>query len=150
MRTGLLYGQRDQDDGIAGINEMSLGNGRCKWIVFDACNVLQKIDGSSAWFNALTSVFAGLHYMLGFHTTCADSAGRGRIFAERLLDGSPIREAWIRACIETEGKRTKCAWLRAYNASVDSFNDCWGVDVPTLPRIESTCAIDFVYHNEHC
>jgi len=47
--------------------------------------------------------------MLGFDTITGDSGDRGKKFAERLNDGWSIRDAWIRACTETEGSDTNWA-----------------------------------------
>jgi hypothetical protein len=76
-------------------------------------------------FSRLGPAFAGLHYMLGFDTVTGDSADRGKEAAERLNDGWSIRDAWIRACTETEGSDTNWAYLRADGPGTDTFNDHW-------------------------
>ncbi len=119
---GAFFGVASHDDGRAKPSEMRLGDLECEWVVFDACEVLQD-DGDV--FNRLRGVFVGLHYILGFHTTCIDSGDRGRRFAERLNAGDRVRDAWITACVETEGSLTQWAYMRADAAGTDTFNDHW-------------------------
>ena len=120
---GPLFGVANHDDGRARPSELRLGNRDCEWVVWDACQVLER-DNLNV-FNRLRTAFAGLHYMLGFDTTCGDSGDRGKKFAERLNDGWTIRDAWIRACTETEGSDTNWAYLRAGTSTADTFNDHW-------------------------
>lgn len=120
---GPVFGIVDKDDGRARPRDMRLGNRDCEWIVFDACQVLER-DNLNV-FTRLRDCFVGLHYMLGFDTTCGDSGDRGKKFAERLNDGWTIRDAWIRACTETEDSDTNWAYLRADAAGTDTFNDHW-------------------------
>ena len=121
-RRGPLFGRADRDDGEAHFTEIRLGNKQCQWAVFDASEVLA--EGSvTNW----TQAFKGLHYILGFHTPCQDKPDRGRRFAERLNAGMTIREAWIKACKETEGSDTYIAYLRADQAghNTNTENDHW-------------------------
>jgi hypothetical protein len=119
---GAFFGVANQDDGLAKPSEMQLGNLDCEWVVFDACLILE--DNNNV-FGRVGSVFRGLHYILGFHTTTGDSGDRGQKFAERLNSGWSMRDAWIRACIETEGSDTQWAYMRADAAGTDTFNDHW-------------------------
>jgi hypothetical protein len=120
---GPVFGIVDKDDGRARPSDMRLGNRDCEWIVFDACQVLER--DNLKIFNRLRDCFVGLHYMLGFDTTCGDTGDRGKKFAERLNDGWTIRDAWIRACTETEDSDTNWAYMRADAAGTDTFNDHW-------------------------
>lgn len=122
-RNGAFFGIASYDDGTAKPSELRLGNRDCEWIIFDACLVLER-DNLNV-FNRLGGAFAGLHYMLGFDTTTGDSGDRGRKFAERLNNNWSIRDAWIRACMETEGSDTNWAYLRADADGTDTFNDHW-------------------------
>ncbi len=117
-------GRDTLDDGAAKNTEMTLGDFDLEWIVFDACQVLEFSGVFDRWG---WPVFRGLHYILGFHTTCLDVGDRGEKFADRLNNGWSVRDAWIRACQETEGSSTELAYLRADNTSLgtDTFNDHW-------------------------
>lgn len=121
--SGAFFGVTTFDDGEAKPTELRLGNRDCEWVVFDACQVLER-DNLNV-FSRLGPAFAGLHYMLGFDTICGDSGDRGKKLAERLNDGWSIRDAWIRACTETEGSNRNWAYLRADATGTDTFNDHW-------------------------
>lgn len=122
-RGGAFFGIANKDDGTARPTELRLGNRDCEWIVFDACLVLE-LDNLNV-FNRLGGAFAGLHYMLGFDTTTGDSGSRGRKFAKRLNNRWSIRDAWIRACTETEDSDTNWAYLRADAPGTNTLNDHW-------------------------
>lgn len=119
---GPLFGRADRDDGRARSTECRWGNKQLEWIAFDACEILQRsgVFGRWGW-----PVFRGLHYILGFHTTCGDEKKRGRYFAENLNDGQKVRRAWINACQETEGSGTQWAYLRAGTSTANTYNDHW-------------------------
>jgi hypothetical protein len=119
--SGMFFGVSDYDDGTARPSELGLGNRDLEWLVVDACEVLDRTDV----FTRLRPAFKGLHYILGFHTTCRDVKDRGEKFAEKLNDGQRIRNAWLNACAETEDSDTECAYLRADNSSSDTYNDHW-------------------------
>jgi len=123
-RTGLLFGVTGYDDGVAKNTEMRLGDKNLEWIVFDGCQALD-YDGGDVFGRWGWPVFKGLHYILGFHTTCYDVKSRGKKFAKRLNDGWTVREAWIKACKETEGSGTHYAYLRANASGVNTYNDHW-------------------------
>lgn len=118
---GFLFGV-EKDDAIAKPTEIQWGNRQLEWIALDACDVLNHKDVFKNWG---WPVFAGLHYILGFDTTTSDEAERGRLFAMYLNHGWSVRDAWIRACQDTEESDTRWAYLRADNATSDTFNDHW-------------------------
>jgi hypothetical protein len=119
--TGLFFGRSTFDDGEAKPAELGLGNKDCEWLVADAC---QFLDFNNV-FNRLRNAFKGLHFILGFHTTCLDVKDRGEKFAGKLNDGQRVRDAWINACAETEDSGTECAYLRADSAGTNTFEDHW-------------------------
>lgn len=120
---GVFYGIATHDDGEAKSSEMKLGNRQCEWIVLDACQCLQWNNGQV--FDVWRPAFAGLHYVLGFHTTTGDSADRGQRFAAKLNTGKRVRDAWIEACVETEGAATEWAYLRADSSGTNTYEDHW-------------------------
>lgn len=121
-RDYLLFGRNDFDNGKARNTEMELGDKDLEWIVFDGCNALV-FDG--VWNRWGWGVFKGLHYILGFATICYDRRDRGEKFANRLNDSWTMREAWIKACKETEPNQTKWAYLRANEGGISTYNDHW-------------------------
>lgn len=122
--SGPFFGVTSWDDGVARSSNMRLGDRQSEWVVFDACEVL-RYNGGAVFANWGWPVFHGLHYLLGFHTTCHDSSSRGAKFAARLNQGYSVRQAWIMACKETEGSGTHWAYLRADQNGTDTYNDHW-------------------------
>ncbi len=94
-------------------SEIRLGDNDLEWIVFDACEILSTVASNianSPWNN----VFHGLHAMLGFNTTVPDSdkqcflgicipvcGKREELFAQYLVQGYDLVNAWRRATIES-------------------------------------------------
>jgi hypothetical protein len=119
--SGALFGIANRDDGLARPGEMRLGNVDAEWAVFDACEMLAR-DGV---FDRLRPVFRGLHYVLGFHTTCRDEDKRGVLLASNLNSGDRVRDAWRKACQETEDSGTEFAYIRADSSGTNTFDDHW-------------------------
>jgi len=120
---GAFYGIASHDDGVAIPSNMRMGNRQCEWLILDACLCLAYNDGRV--FDVWRPTFTGLHYILGFHTTTGDSGDRGRRFAQKLNDGMRVRDAWIQACVETEGGGTYWAYLRADSGGTNTYEDHW-------------------------
>jgi hypothetical protein len=110
-QNGPFFGVADHDDGEAKPTEVRWGDKDLEWIAFDACRLLSNAPTSakSRWKNA----FQGLHYILGFKTTCSDEKYRGTYFAKYLNKGWRVKDAWIKACQLTEGSGTHTAYIRA-------------------------------------
>lgn len=144
---GLLYGVPYHDNGEARYDEMELGQGGVlKWLVVDACKVLEATGVIFRWGR----IFKGLRYMLGFHGECRDVADRGTRFAQHLnpqggsTSGETLWRAWELAGLETEAAADlSCACLRAGNAQSVLQNDRW-TDA-SLPADTSSLPTDFVY-----
>jgi hypothetical protein len=110
---GPFFGVANRDDGQAKPNEVRLGNKDLEWIAWHACSTLANLPGNSA-VNRWRNAFQGLHYILGFSTTawtCGDTLGRR--FAQLLNAGWRVRDAWIRASIESQPSGTRTAYIRA-------------------------------------
>ena len=84
------------------------------------CSLATDVFGRWGW-----PVFNGLHMILGFHTTCSDEPDRGRLLAQYLNAGWTVRQAWIRACQDTEDSDVTWAYLRADGHGTDTYNDHW-------------------------
>lgn len=119
--SGALFGIADLDDGTVRPTEVRWGNKDLEWIAFDACNMLERDGVFSRWGPA----FKGVHIILGFHTTTGDEAERGGYFAGYMNEGYTVREAWIKACKETEDASTDWAYLRADGPGTDTYHDHW-------------------------
>jgi hypothetical protein len=110
------------DDAVAKSTEIHWGDRDLEYIALDACNVLERDGVFDRWG---WPVFRGLHYILGFHTTTSDEADRGRLLAQYLNAGWTVRQAWIKAAQDTEGSGTWWAYLRADNATSNTYTDHW-------------------------
>lgn len=120
----------EKDDARAKPAEIRWGDGRLKWVVLNACNVLVDNPGFRA-IDRWGPAFRGLRYILGFGSLAADEATRGRLFAEHLNEGDMISEAWIKACEATEESGTVWAYLRADGNGVSTERDTWIDDADT-------------------
>ncbi len=118
---GFYFG-RDIDDAVVKSSEVRWGDRQLEWIALDACDVLARDGVFDRWG---WPVFHGLHLILGFDTTTSDEPDRGRLLAQYLNAGWTVREAWIRACQDTEGDETRWAYLRADSAGTDTYHDHW-------------------------
>ncbi len=142
---GLLYGVPNHDNGEARYDEMELGQGGVlKWLVVDACKVLEEIGVIYRW----SRIFKGLRYMLGFHGECRDVGDRGWRFAQHLnrvgAVGETIGHAWELACLETEATADlSYAYLRAGNPNSVIRNDRWTDNV--LPSDTSSQKTDYTH-----
>ena len=110
-----------RDSGQATPSEVRLGDIDLEWIAFHACQVLERADVFNRWGPS----FRGLHYILGFDTTCHDETHRGTYFADHLNNGWRVRDAWIAAAQETENSDTWWAYLRADAAGTNTYQDHW-------------------------
>jgi PKD repeat protein len=94
---GIMFGTANTDFKLFRTNNLSFGsnNGKAKWVALLSCSVLE--EGN--WHN-WTSVFNGLHIMMGFDTIGVEGAEQGSQFAQRMTgDGSymypsSIRDSW--------------------------------------------------------
>lgn len=117
-----FYFGRTIDDAVAKNTEILWGDLNLEFIALDACNVLERDGVFDRWG---WRCFAGLHYILGFHTTTGDEPDRGRLLAQYLNAGWTVREAWIKAAQDTEGSDTEWAYLRADADGTSTYTDHW-------------------------
>lgn len=129
---GPFFGRSDRDDGQAKPTEVRWGDKDLEWIAFHACQILQSSPGDSV-FDRWRDAFQGLHYILGFRTVCYGCGDTlGKRFAQLLNVGWRVKDAWIRACKESQPSSTHTAYLRADvykdgNKLTNTVNDhLWG------------------------
>lgn len=114
------------------------GDGDLRWIIVDACEVLQyapRMSGAPdpGWRQA----FAGLRAMLGWESFSEDESLRGQRFAEYLNAGLSMTTAWRLACEETTSRlpslvqnqltwnERRWSYLRAVTSTDDTCCDRW-------------------------
>lgn len=120
----MLFGEPGHDNLQAHHNEMQLGVRKVlKWLVADACQVLQQNFVITRWGH----VFKGLRYLLGFHGDSRNVHNRGEAFARQLNLGLPLKVAWELACEETEGVNAPWAYLHRGHPGGPVANDKWTV-----------------------
>jgi hypothetical protein len=137
---GLIsFGVANHDDGWATPREMALGNGRCRYLVIDACDAMSG-PATTRW----KPVFNGLRAMFGFVTHAYDVPDRGEKFANYLNAGHYMDYAWIWACQETED--SACQWGYIHTLTpANSYFDKWtdpspaAVPNPTLHFHSGAC-----------
>ena len=124
-----------QDDARAKPAEIRWGDGRLKWVVLNACDVLFDNPGFRA-IDRWGQTFTGLRYILGFANLTSDEPDRGRIFAQYLNAGDTIRDAWVKACQDTQPSFTTWAYLRADGNGITTDQDTWidHADTRTKPQ----------------
>jgi hypothetical protein len=123
-RNGPFFGVANHDDGEAKPTEVRLGEWDLEWMIFDCCETLA-YDNGAVFQRWGWPVFRGLHYIFAFETVSYSVTERGKRFAQKLNQGLTVRDAWISACIETEGPSTLWAYIRAEGNGTDTGNDHW-------------------------
>lgn len=89
-----------------------------EWIVLDDCSCLRQGEYGVWW-----PTFQGLHMIVSFDTNAHDASSRGRLFAEKLVDGWSVRQAWWYACEQTEGDGTFAAIAGACNGDTSIYDE---------------------------
>ena len=118
------------DDEEARHTELQLGRlGKLKWLIADACKVLNNVGVIRRWGIA----FHGLRYLLGFDGDCRDESNRGRYFANQLKLNDTIQHAWELACLENEDGSVPWAYLHAGGPRTPIENDRWTMEVFVAP-----------------
>jgi len=117
------FGNTSHDDCRLWASEARWGNQDLEWIVLDDCSCLPRHYGWTCWEDA----FQGLHLICSFDTGAHDSCSRGERFANKLVAGWTVLQAWFYACETTEGDGTYAAVMGAVKGSQDSYYDhIWG------------------------
>ncbi len=89
-----------------------------EWIVLDDCSCLRQGHYGVWW-----QVFQNLHMIIGFDTNASDDGSRGRLFAEKLVAGWSVEQAWWYASEETQGSSTYAAIAGACNGDTSIYNE---------------------------
>lgn len=117
------FGNTSHNDCRLWAGEARWGNQDLEWIILDDCSCLPRDYQWTCWRDA----FRGLHLICGFDTGAHDSCSRGRLFAEYLVAGWTVLQAWFYACEQTEGSGTYAAIAGAVKGSNDPYYDhIWG------------------------
>ena len=117
------FGNTSHDDCRLWASEASWGNQDLEWIILDDCSCLPRNFGWTCW----TGAFQGLHLICGFDTGAHDYCDRGQLFADKLVAGWTVVQAWFYAAENTEGDGTYAAVAGATSGSDNPYYDhIWG------------------------
>jgi hypothetical protein len=89
-----------------------------EWIVLDDCSCLRQGQYGVWW-----QTFQRLHMILSFDTNAHDDGSRGQIFANKLVAGWSVKQAWFYAAEQTEGPSTYAAIAGACNGNTSIYNE---------------------------
>jgi hypothetical protein len=89
-----------------------------EWIVLDDCSCLRQGEYGVWW-----PTFQKLHMILSFDTNAHDDGSRGGLFANKLVAGWSVKQAWWYACEQTEGPSTYAAIAGASNGDTSIYNE---------------------------
>lgn len=128
------------NDGAALTTELRWGNAsssRLKRVALDCCSaLLSKSTVTTPGSDTIvrwSGAFGGIHQILGFQNACTDEAERGGRFGGYLAAGETVRDAWRKACQESEDETCKYAILRKEGAYFQTLSNTTGPAVATLP-----------------
>jgi hypothetical protein len=134
----------EKDDAVAKPAEIRWGDGRLKWVVINACDVLFHDAATNPVIDRWEQAFRGLRYILGFGSLASDETHRGELFAEHLNEGDTIGVAWTKACQATEDSGV-WAYLRADGNGVSTAQDTWINDADTRNKPNPPSTIHYVH-----
>ena len=116
------------DDGSLHYSEASWGEKDLEWLVIAACGPLQATSGNKSWAQRWGSSFDGLHLLLAYANVSNDNQREGRIYAEELLKGRKVRQAWVKAATDVQPSRVTYAYMGVIGPDgIANINDYfWG------------------------
>lgn len=117
-------------------NEIKWGDYDLEWIALHSCSSTAEpsnfIQGNGPEYG-----FNGVHLVCGFYTTALNYAEDGGNFADRLLNGETVKDAWFHAIDETHGSGRS---LRVIGESSNCrYDHIWGEgSVISDPTVDGT------------
>jgi len=120
---GFYFNSSNSDHQLT-FNDAKWGNTKLDWIIIDACKVLNWSHIAN-WANS--TVFNGLHYILGYHSTTTDTNTRGEDFIKYgMYYNWKVSSSWWKATTISENGTT-AAYLYAEGGGSNVANDhLWG------------------------
>ena len=105
-----------------------LGNNDNDWLVIAACGPLQEGDSPHRWFERWGPTFDGLHLLCGYQTVTYDNTIEGNHWANYMLNGWTVRQAWMQTGMDAQGHDQRVAVMGTYGpGGVSNWNDhYWG------------------------
>ena len=101
-----------QDDMKLRYTDTSWGYRDLEWLTIDSCEVLKYSDNHGSVFSRWGwGTFNGLHQIHGWDSVAPQGSTRGKKFAQKMISGMTIKNAWLEACDETASSGYKAAVL---------------------------------------
>ena len=117
-----------QDDGFLHFSEARYGNNDLEWLVVAACGPLQEDAPPHAWWQRWGPAFQGLHLLCGYQNVTADNVIEGMHWANYMLGGWTVRQAWMQTGMDSQGGNIRVAVMGVFDPKgVSNWNDhFWG------------------------
>lgn len=117
------------DDDFLNYTEARYGNNyNLEWLVIAACGPLQAGSAGNLWYQRWGPAFRGLHLLCGYQTVTSDNTVEGTKWADYMVRGWTVRQAWMQTGIEVQGASERVAVMGVIGPSGSSnWNDhYWG------------------------
>jgi hypothetical protein len=126
----------NQDDGKLRYDEARWGDRDLEWLVIAACGPLQSSNGSLSWAQRWGDSFRGLHLLMAYAEVSYVRKNEGRVYAEGLVNGKRVRNAWVDAAMLQPSGVTYAYMGVANSDGQTNFNDYfWGRSLGGGPDI---------------
>ncbi len=125
--TGFTFSS-NVNDGFLHYTEARWGNYDLEWLVIAACGPLQLESGGKQWYQRWGPAFYRLHILCGYQTGSSDNTVEGTKYANYLLSGHTVRQAWIKTAIEVQPSDVRYGVMGVIGpGGLCNFNDhYWG------------------------
>lgn len=116
------------NDGFLHYNDARWGNNDLEWIVIAACGPLQLNSGGKSWHQRWGPAFQGVHLICAYQTSSSDNTVEGLKYANYLLSGKTVRQAWINTAVEVQPGGVKFGVMGVIGKNgMSNYNDhFWG------------------------
>ena len=121
------WGHGTHDDSYLTYNDayQAWGDNDLEWIALLSCSVLaDSHEGDWSW------AMNNLHLLMGFKTTAYDVCGFGQRFAQKIVAGYSIKNAWFIAC---DQKQPSGVVAKVLAEEYHHFYDSWYYQYPDHP-----------------
>jgi hypothetical protein len=150
LKFGTTLSSAPASDYGANYADIQLGNApkaKIKWLVADACQVLNEIGVFNRWPQAFAPG-GTMRAILGYHSDCMNDNYRGLFFAQELNGQNLIKDAWATACLYTDTTARTGEWAILFigDANGAIMHDRWtDLNLMDLPAPDANGMQTFTY-----
>ncbi len=119
----------NNQDGFLHYTEARWGNNvDLEWLIVAACGPLQPGTSPNRWWQRWGPAFRGLHLLGGYETVTYDNTVEGWTWANYMLSGWTVRQAWMQTGIDVQGPSEIVAVMGVFGTGgLSNWNDhYWG------------------------